>query len=107
MKNVLGREVPEYIDGYGNVKIFQGAFKNMNPLKKVSAKIKPVVPGDAKLVNSLEEVLDKVEIRDGMCISFHHHLRNGDYILSMVVESMAKRGIKNLTVVSKFYISNS
>ena len=100
MNNVLGREIPEYIEGYGNVKTFEGAFKNMEPLKKVSAKIKPVVPGDTKLVNSIEEVLDKVEIRDGMCISFHHHLRNGDYILNMVVEAMAKRGIKNLTVAA-------
>jgi citrate lyase subunit alpha/citrate CoA-transferase len=100
MKNILGREIPDYIEGYGQVKTFEGAFKNMEPLKSVSARIKPVVPGDEKLVNSIDEVLNKVQLRDGMCISFHHHLRNGDYILNMVVEAIAKRGIKDLTVAA-------
>ncbi|MEG1870557.1 MAG: citrate lyase subunit alpha, partial [Peptostreptococcaceae bacterium] len=57
-------------------------------------------PGDTKLVKSIEEVLDKVEIRDGMCVSFHHHLRNGDYILNMVVEAIAKRGIKDIAIAA-------
>ena len=35
-----------------------------------------------------------------MTISFHHHLRNGDYVLNMVVDAIAKRGIKDLTVAA-------
>ena len=27
MKNILGRGIPEYIEGYGNVIPFEGAFK--------------------------------------------------------------------------------
>ncbi|MGI6668981.1 MAG: citrate lyase subunit alpha [Acetivibrionales bacterium] len=33
-----------------------------------------------------------------MTISFHHHLRNGDYVLNMVMEQAASMGIKDLTV---------
>ena len=34
-----------------------------------------------------------------MTISFHHHLRNGDYVLNMVMDEIAKLGIKNLNLV--------
>ena len=33
-----------------------------------------------------------------MTISFHHHMRNGDYVLNMVLDEIAKMGIKDLTV---------
>ena len=33
-----------------------------------------------------------------MSISFHHHLRNGDYTLNMVMDEIAKMGIRELTV---------
>ena len=37
-------------------------------------------------------------LRDGMTISFHHHLRNGDYVLNLVLEEAARMGIRDLTV---------
>lgn len=100
MENILGRKIPDYIDGYGNVKSFEGAFANMNEVKTVGAKVKPGVPSESKMLASIETALDAVNIADGMCISFHHHLRNGDYILNMVMEAIAKRGIKNLTIAA-------
>ncbi|MEG2289229.1 MAG: citrate lyase subunit alpha [Clostridium sp.] len=106
MENILGRELPDYIDGYGKVVPFEGAFKNMEPLNKASVNIKPVVPMDSKLVDSIDGVLNKIELKDGMCVSFHHHLRNGDYILNMVVEAIAKRGIKDLTVAASSIFPN-
>lgn len=33
-----------------------------------------------------------------MTISFHHHLRNGDYVLNMVMEEAAGLGIRGLTI---------
>ena len=33
-----------------------------------------------------------------MTISFHHHLRNGDYVLNMVLNEVAAMGIRDLTV---------
>ena len=100
MKNVVGRQLPDYIEGYGKVKPFQGAFENMNSISTTKVNIKPVAPKESKLVNSIEEVLNKVQLKDGMCISFHHHLRNGDNILNMVVEAVAKRGIKNIAIAA-------
>ncbi|MBP2021684.1 citrate lyase subunit alpha/citrate CoA-transferase [Clostridium punense] len=100
MKNLLGRELPEYIEGYGDVNPFEGAFSNMESKAKQAVMVKPVTPGDQKLYNSLEEVLDKVELKDGITISFHHHLRNGDHVLNMVVDAIAKRGVKDITVAA-------
>ena len=51
-----------------------------------------------KLVNSIREAVQLSGLKDGMTVSFHHHLRNGDFVLNMVMESIAELGIKDLTV---------
>lgn len=100
MKNVLGRELPDYIEGYGKVKPFEGAFKNTGIKEKSKVTLKSVTPGENKLLNSIEEALEKIDLKDGMTISFHHHLRNGDYVLNKVMYEIAKKGIKDITVAA-------
>lgn len=51
-----------------------------------------------KLTKTIEDAIVNSGLRDGMTISFHHHLRNGDYVLNMVMEAVGKLGIKGLTV---------
>ena len=51
-----------------------------------------------KLVSSIREAIRLSGLKDGMTISFHHHLRNGDYVLNMVLEQAAELGIRELTV---------
>ncbi len=51
-----------------------------------------------KLVNSIREAVLLSGLKDGMTVSFHHHLRNGDFVLNMVMEEIAALGIKDLTV---------
>lgn len=51
-----------------------------------------------KLVANLEEAIRLSGLRDGMTISFHHHLRNGDYVLNMVMDTIARMGIRDLTI---------
>ncbi len=52
----------------------------------------------SKLVNSIREAIVLSGLKDGMTVSFHHHLRNGDYVLNMVLEEIANLGIKDITV---------
>lgn len=52
----------------------------------------------SKLVSSLREAIAASGLRDGMTVSFHHHLRSGDYVINMVMNEIAAMGIKNLTV---------
>ncbi|MFA6846686.1 MAG: citrate lyase subunit alpha, partial [Sphaerochaetaceae bacterium] len=53
-----------------------------------------------KIVPSLEEAIKLVGLKDGMTISFHHHFRNGDFVVNMVMDTIAKMGIKNLTLAA-------
>ncbi len=51
-----------------------------------------------KVASSLREAIERAGLRDGMTVSFHHHLRNGDYVLNMVMQEIAGMGIGDLTV---------
>jgi citrate lyase subunit alpha / citrate CoA-transferase len=51
-----------------------------------------------KSVKTLREAIALSGLKDGMTVSFHHHLRNGDYVLNMVMEEIAAMNIKGLTV---------
>ena len=51
-----------------------------------------------KLVNSIREAIQLAGLKDGMTVSFHHHLRNGDFVLNMVMEEIANLGIKDIFV---------
>ena len=98
MKNSIGREIPE--DIIKGRKLYQGEFSMNSSVVKSSPVVKPVNPGQSKLLNSIEEAIVKSGLKDGMTISFHHHFREGDYILNMVVDAIAELGIKNLTLAS-------
>ncbi len=51
-----------------------------------------------KVMPSLEDAIRASSLRDGMTISFHHHLRAGDYVLNDVVRTCAALGFSDLTV---------
>jgi len=44
--------------------------------------------GESKVIKNLHEAMIKCGIKDGMTISFHHHLRNGDYVANMIIEEL-------------------
>ena len=51
-----------------------------------------------KLVNSIREAIQLAGLKDGMTVSFHHHLRNGDFVLNMVMEEIARLGIRDISI---------
>jgi citrate lyase subunit alpha/citrate CoA-transferase len=51
---------------------------------------------ESKVVSSLKIALKKCGIRNGATLSFHHQLRNGDYVVNMTLEAAKKNGLKNL-----------
>lgn len=100
MKNILGREIPEYIQGYGAVKPFKGAFASLGEIRKKSVKLESSITKQKKVLDSIKDALEKCSIKDGMTISFHHHLRNGDYVLNMVLEEISKLGVKDIKIAA-------
>ena len=97
--NASGRIVPERINGRAQVP-FMGVGKYRPVGAKAAAPIRSAadypVNGD-KRVPDLETALRECGLRDGMVISSHHHLRDGDRVALMALEAAAKLGAKNLT----------
>lgn len=53
-----------------------------------------------KLLADLDAAVDACGLHDGAVVSFHHHLRNGDRVLNAVMEAIARRGLKDVTVAA-------
>ena len=51
-----------------------------------------------KIVKSIKEAIELSGLKSGMTVSFHHHLRNGDYVLNMVMEEISRLGMRDITV---------
>ena len=94
--NKVGKDIPEmYAAQYG---VFDGELANIKDYQESTRKIHPVKPRDKKLLGSLREAIEKTGLKDGMTISFHHHFREGDFVINMVMDEIAKMGFKNLTI---------
>lgn len=52
--------------------------------------------GDSKLVKNLELALNKCGLKNGMTLSFHHQLRNGDFVVNQTIESVKDLGVKDI-----------
>ena len=98
--NILGRDIPDYIEGYGEVKHYNGYLAGKGEKVKREIRFENILPGDEKLHDDLEKMLDKLPLADGMVVSFHHHLRNGDFVLNMIMDAIAKRGYKDITIAA-------
>lgn len=95
--NSLGRELPEKIGDYV-VRPYQGAY--VTPAREGTVVTKRRaghrLPGDTKLLSSLEEAVRASGLQDGMTISFHHSFREGDKIIGQVLSAIRSLGIKGL-----------
>ena len=98
MKNILGREIPEFVKGYGQTRPYNGAFATIPDMRKAAPPVKFKKPGESKVLANIEEAFERIGIKDGMTFGFHHHFRNGDKVVSQVLAVAAKLGIKNLNI---------
>ena len=100
MKNAVGREIPEEILEITGKEVFQGNYyKDGTEFQKRAPITKVVMNHDtSKMVSSIHEALVKCGAHDGMTLGFHHHFRNGDLIVNMVMHEVHKMGIKDVTI---------
>lgn len=100
MINKAGRNIPdEILKAYGK-EVFQGSrYRDNKYYKKSAPTVRGVVdPAQSKMVSSIREALEKCGLKDGMVLSFHHHFRDGDYIVNMVMAEVAAMGVKDITI---------
>ncbi len=88
MINGVKRFIPDNLKAYQT----SGSFKN-EKRRLIDKKKKQL---NTVFLNEIEDVFDLFDIKSNSCLSFHHHLRNGDNVLQAVCEIIKKRDLKNL-----------
>jgi len=100
MINAVGRDIPEEILKITGKEPFMGIHHfDGSVYKKDGPYTKCVINSEgSKMVDSIHDCLVKCGIRDGMTLGFHHHFREGDYVVNMVMEEIHNMGIKDITI---------
>lgn len=96
--NAAGREVLTEINGESHAP-YQGVGKFRKDIRKAAPPVRFCYDYPAngdKRVKSIKDALIKSGIKDGMTISTHHHMRNGDLVANMVFDAAAEIGVKDL-----------
>ena len=97
--NALGRDIPEFIPGYGKTKLYQGAFALAPSANYHGPKLRVTNPDCTnKVLPDIKAAIAASGLKSGMTISFHHHMRNGDYVVNQVIDACAEMGIRDLTL---------
>jgi len=96
--NAIGRTVPTVINGEPATP-FMGLRKYRPSGRKYAPQIPTCIdyPDDGnKVVDSLAEALQRCGLKNGMTISTHHHLRDGDLVSNVIFDIAHEMGIKDL-----------
>ena len=99
IENATGRVVPELVNGRPQTP-YMGVGKYCPTGTKGSPPIRSAADYPAngdKRVPDLETALQKCGLRDGMVISSHHHMRDGDRVAMLALEAASRLGARDLT----------
>ena len=102
MINAVGRDIPEELLVNGK-EVYQGKYyMDGKFLQKAAPKTRRYEkPAESKIVETIVDALKQCGARDGMTFSFHHHLRNGDFVANMVMQAAVEElGLKDLTIAA-------
>jgi citrate lyase subunit alpha/citrate CoA-transferase len=96
--NAAGRLAPELVNGRP-VEPYVGIGQSRPHGRKAAPPVRTCLdyPSDgSKLVVDLETALRRAGLRDGLVISSHHHLRNGDLLMAEVFKAAQALGVHDL-----------
>ncbi|HEX6560112.1 MAG TPA: citrate lyase subunit alpha [Longimicrobiales bacterium] len=98
VRNVAGRRVPVVVNG-----VVQMPFQGVGAVVPQGRKYGPPIASCAefpangdKRAPDLQTALERCGLRDGMTISTHHHLRDGDAIAVNALHTAALMGVRGL-----------
>ena len=102
MINAVGRDIPEELLVNGK-EVYQGKYymdgKYMQKAAPRNRRYEK--PQESKIVETIVDALKACGAKDGMTFSFHHHLRNGDFVANMVMQAAVEElGLKDLTIAA-------
>ena len=101
MRNAVGREIPDELLTGGR-EVFQGnAYRDGYTYTKVGPTVRAsVMSKETKVVADIRAAIEACGMKDGMTISFHHHFRDGDYIVNQVMQVIRDLGLRDITVAA-------
>ena len=102
MINKVGRDIPDELLTGGR-EVYQGKnYKDGKYMQKAAPCTRRYEkPQESKILGSIAEALKACGAKSGMTFSFHHHLRDGDYVVNMVMEAAIEElGLDELTIAA-------
>ena len=101
MKNAVNREIPDELLQNGRKPFMGSGYYDGEEHQKVAPVVKTREKSfESKVLPSIREAIRQCGMKDGMTISFHHHFREGDYVINMVMEEVVALGIKDVTIAA-------
>lgn len=101
MINAVKREIPDELLTNGR-RVYEGngvmdekTFQKASPTVRIREK-----SFESKVLPTLREAIEKCGLHDGATVSFHHHFRDGDYIVNMVMKEIVAMGFKDITIAA-------
>ncbi|MDR2136714.1 MAG: citrate lyase subunit alpha [Synergistaceae bacterium] len=103
VENALGRHVPTEIPGLGKFEPYVAPFAYLHrelfaPAREKSRLIRPKEPRHDKVTDDIRKAVERSGLENGMTISFHHHLRNGDAVIPTILKTLWEMGFQNLSL---------
>ena len=96
--NAIGRRVPTLVNGRE-----QAPYQGVDGHRPAGRKAGPPIRSNSdyptngdKRVPDLDTALRLCGLRDGMTVSNHHHLRNGDLVALGALQTAAHMGVRDL-----------
>ena len=99
---MTGKSMGDTIAGIAGIEGIKGIHGEFDParLQRDFTTLAQWEKSQNKIVSGLEEAVKLCGLENGQTISFHHHFRDGDYIVNMVIDKLAEMGFKDLVLAS-------
>lgn len=98
IRNAAGRLVPRKVNGTMETPFCcaEGVTPDGRTIGRPIRSCSEYGDGGDKIVKTLREALRLAGLRNGMTISTHHHLRNGDIVTNLLFDTVNSMGVKGI-----------
>lgn len=98
-QNSLGREIPDIYAGKKLIP-YKGPRTMQPAVNRATRTLRRVDQRASKLVGGLRDAIIASGLKDGMTISTHHSLRNGDYLLNALIKEIDALGMRDIKIAA-------
>jgi len=99
--NSLGRSIPENLFGK-KIYPYRGIHESKISGKRVGPSYQRsiITRNSKRFFDSIESLISHLSLKDGITVSFHHALREGDNVILPIMNSISSFGLKDINLAS-------